>query len=229
MTPSRRSAASEDSILASLERGSSSTRTHRGWLIIGGSAAAVLTLMIAWLAYGNATSVRALPPSAVKRPAAPPVDDGMLSQSLPSISIPAPKAAAIIDEPAAEPARPAMVMLPKEDLAEAEEPTPVAALPADERVSRPLPVPKTAPPKPAVAPRQVAKATKARAAKPEGRAAAARKQKSPATVPAAAPEADSDVALLSAILAHSTRHAAERAQQEGCQGKKCAVKPATEP
>lgn len=197
MSPSRRSAASEDSILASLERGRPSTGTHRGWLIIGGSAAAVLTLMIAWLAYGNATSVRALPPSAVKRPAAPPKDDGMLNQSLPSISIPAPQAAAIVDEP---PARPAMVMLP--------------------------PVVKTAPAKPAVAPRQLGKS-----AKPQVRGVAARKPKAPAQASstAAIPEVDSDVALLSAILAHATRHAAERAQQESCEGKKCPVKPSTQP
>ena len=124
MSSSRRPAASGDGILASLERGPSAARTHRSWLIIGGTAAAVLTLMIAWLAYGNATSVRALPPSAIERPA-PPVDDGMLSQSLPLVSIPAPQAAAIVDEPAApahsaEPSsRPAMVMLPADERARA--------------------------------------------------------------------------------------------------------------
>lgn len=227
MSPSRRSAASEDSILASLERGPSSTRTHRGWLIIGGSAAAVLTLMIAWLAYGNATSVRALPPSAVKRPAAPPADNGMLNQSLPSISIPAPQSAAIIDEPAAEaPARPALVMLPREATPARDERTAVAAMPQEERVSRPAPAVKTIPVKPSAAPRQVAKTAKAAATK-----AGARKAKAPAPAPSpvATPEVDSDVALLSAILAHSTRHAAERAQQESCQGKKCAVKPSTQP
>ena len=225
MSPSRRSAASEDSILASLERGPSSTRTHRGWLIIGGSAAAVLTLMIAWLAYGNATSVRALPPSAVKRPAAPPADNGMLNQTLPSISIPAPQSAAIVDEPAAEaPARPALVMLPREAIPALGERTPVSALPQEERVSRPSPAVKTIPVKPSAAPRQVAKTTKAAATK-----VGTRKAKAPAPSPVATPEVDSDVALLSAILAHSTRHAAERAQQESCQGKKCAVKPSTQP
>lgn len=220
MTPSRRSAGSEDSILASLERGPSSTRTQRGWLIIGGAAAAVLTLMIAWLAYGNATSVRALPPSAVKRPAAPPVDDGMLSQSLPSISIPAPQAAAIVDEPAAEPTRPALVMLPRAEPATADERMPLAAHPAEERAARPAPA-RVAPAKHA-APRQAARANKPPAAK---------KPKAPASSPAATGEVDSDVALLSAILAHTTRHAAERAQQEkeACKGKKCPVKPSTQP
>lgn len=231
MSSSRRQAGAEDSILASLERGSSGTRAHRSWLIIGGSAAAVLTLMIAWLAYGNATSVRSLPPSAVKRPAAPPVDDGMLSQTLPSISIPAPQAAAIVDEPAAEPSdRPAMVMLPKEELEVPRDPAPVAALPQEERSARPAPVIKIAPAKVA-APRQIAKSTKTPAARPQAKTGVAKKSRAPAQPQAASKEVDSDVALLSAILAHSTRHAAERAQmeKESCQGKKCAAKPSTQP
>lgn len=221
MSPSRRSAGSEDSILASLERGPSDKRTQRGWLIMGGAAAAVLTLMIAWLAYGNATSVRALPPSAVKRPAAPPADDGMLDQSLPSISIPAPQAAAIVDEPPAEAARPALVMLPRADLAAPGERLPVAAPPAEQRAARPAPAARAAPAKLA-APRQAARANKQ---------AAAKKPKAPAPPPATSLEVDSDVALLSAILAHTTRHAAERAQQEkeACRGKKCPVKPSTQP
>ncbi|NML61970.1 hypothetical protein HHL21_12955 [Massilia sp. RP-1-19] len=230
MSSSRRSAGSEDSILASLERGSPGTRAHRSWLIIGGSAAAVLTLMIAWLAYGNATSVRALPQSAVKRPADPPVDDGMLSQTLPSISIPATQAAAIVDEPGAETAsRPAMVMLPTEKLDVPETSAPVAALPQEERVSRPAPTVKPAPAK-AAASRQAARSTKSPAARPETRTAAAKKPKT-APPQAAGHEADSDVALLSAILAHSTRHAVERAQmeKESCQGKKCASKASTKP
>lgn len=208
MSSSRRPTASEDSILASLERSPSAARTHRSWLIIGGSAAAVLTLMIAWLAYGNATSVRALPQSAVKRPAAPPADDGMLSQSLPSISIPAPQTAAIVDEqPSAEASGPpAMVMLPEKELEIAKASAPVTAVP-----------------------RQVAKANKPPAKRPAVRTTAAKKAKSPAMPPAAGPEVDSDVALLSAILAHATRHAAERAEQESCQGKKCAAKRPSQP
>lgn len=228
MSSSRRPAASGDSILASLERGPSAARTHRSWLIIGGTAAAVLTLMIAWLAYGNATSVRALPPSAIKRPA-PPVDDGMLSQSLPLISIPAPQAAAIVDEPAspahsAEPSsRPAMVMLPADE----RERAPVAALPKEERFSRPPPVARGIAAKPVAAPRQAARPSKPAVARPEVRTVASKKQNAPS--PTASPEVDSDVALLSAILAHSPRHAAERARQESCQGKKCAAKPASQP
>lgn len=222
MSSSRRPAASEDSILASLERGSSE-RTHRGWLIIGGSAAAVLTLMIAWLAYGNATSVRSLPPSAVKRPVAAPVAPPMLSQSLPPVSIPAPQAAAIIDELALDPpARTALVMLPPDEIAKSDAAMSVAAMPAA----------KPAPAKVAAAPRQTAKSAKPAAAKPAAAKAAPRKvaarKAKPAAPQAASADVDSDVALLSAILAHSTRHADERAQQEkdACQGKKCPAKPA---
>lgn len=229
MSSARRAGAAEDSILASLERGSSgSTKAHRSWLIIGGSVAALLTLMIAWLAYSNATSVRALPPSAVKRQVPEPLDDAMRAQSLPSLSIPAPQAAAIVDEPAAPaPARPALVMLPRDDIAKPEEQAPVAVLPAEQRPSRPAPVAKAAP-----APRHVAKASKAPAAKAVAKAVSAKKPKAPAAASkSSAPEVDSDVALISAILAHSTRHAAERAQmeKEACAGKKCAPKASTEP
>ncbi|WP_223467829.1 hypothetical protein [Massilia soli] len=234
MSSSRRSAASEDNILASLERGSSSgTRAHRSWLIIGGSMAALLTLMIAWLAYSNATSVRALPASAVKREAPAPLDDGMRGQAVPSFSIPAPQAAMIVDEPAvAAPAKPALVMLPRDDIAKPEEQPPVAAQPPQERVSPALPAARVAPIRSAAAPRQAAKASKVPAAKPVPRVAAAKKTKTPTQAPqSGAPEVDSDVALISAILAHSTRHAAERAQleKEACVGKKCAPKPLTEP
>ena len=234
MSSSRRSGAAEDNILASLERGSSSSnRAHRSWLIIGGSVAALLTLMIAWLAYSNATSVRALPASAVKRPAPAPLDDGMRGQSVPSLSIPAPQAAVIVDEPAvAVPAKPALVMLPREDIAEPEEQPAVAALPAQPRASRPTPAAKAVPVKPAAAPRQAAKASKPPSAKPATRVVAAKKTRAPAqSSQPGTPEVDSDVALISAILAHSTRHAAERAQmeKEACVGKKCASKPSTEP
>lgn len=193
--------------------------------MMDGSAAAVLTLMIAWLAYGNATSVRALPQSAVKRPASPQVDDGMLSQSVPSTTIPAQQAAAIVDEaPPSDPSgRPAMVMVPAEELAGTRVPQRAAILPEEERVSPPPPAVKQA-----VAPRHVAKANKP-VKRAELRSVAAKKPKAPLPAQAAGNEIDSDVALLSAILAHSTRHAAERAQQESCQGKKCAAKPAIQP
>jgi len=219
MSSTRRPGATEDSILASLERGSpSSTRAHRSWLIIGGSVAALLTLMIAWLAYSNATSVRSLPASAVKRQVPAPLDDGMRGQAVPSFNIPAPQSAAIVDEPAvATPAKPALVMLPRDDIGRQDEMVPVAALPAEPPVARLAPV---------------AKANKPTANKTTPRAAVVKKTKAPAKpLQSSAPEVDSDVALISAILAHSTRHAAERAQleKEACAGKKCPPKLVTEP
>lgn len=226
MSSARRPGASEDSILASLERGPAATRTHRNWLIAGGSAAGVLTLMIAWLAYGNATSVRTLPPSAVRHVAAPPPDNG-IAAPVPSLSIPAPQAAAIVDEPAAEPdQRPALVMLPPEQHG-AVRPAPEVRQP----VAAPVPVARPAVTRPAAAaPRQVAKSTKTPASRAPVHAAAAKKPKAaPPGAGNAASEIDSDVALLSAIVAHSTRHAAERARLESCQGKKCPPNPSTQP
>ena len=98
--------------------------------------------MIAWLAYGNATSVRTLPPSAVKQVAAPPVDNG-IPGPVPSLSIPAPQAAAIVDAPEAEPdQRPAMVMLPPEQHGGVKKPaaetrTAATVLPVEQPAFRP--------------------------------------------------------------------------------------------
>ncbi|MGZ9046107.1 MAG: hypothetical protein ACXW24_16940, partial [Telluria sp.] len=60
MSSSRRTKAPDDGILASLDRGSNSSQMQRGWLVFGATVAALLTAMVAWLAYNNATSVRAL-------------------------------------------------------------------------------------------------------------------------------------------------------------------------
>lgn len=229
MSSSRRSNASEDSILASLERGSSGNRAHRRWQLIGASAAGVLTLMIAWLAYGNATSVRALPPSAVKQVAAPPGDNGMPVQPVPSISIGAPEAAVIVDEPVGS-ERPALVMLPREeDNREKRAPETVVKAPGAAALSKAAPPPKRSAARAAAASsKHLGKSGKPAVNRALARAPAAKKPKAAPTA-SAAPEIDSDVALISAIVAHSTRHAAERARQDGCEGKRCAPKPSPRP
>jgi hypothetical protein len=70
------------------------------------------------------------------------------------------------------------------------------------------------------------------AAAPALAVAPLRLKKIAAAPPAARPEPapiDSDVALLSAIIMHASRHAAERAQMEACPtGKKCPVPKATD-
>ncbi|MGZ8290185.1 MAG: hypothetical protein ACXWVG_03170 [Telluria sp.] len=255
MSSSRRPAASEDGILASLERGSGTgaAQAQRSWLIIGGTAAAILTAMLGWIAYNNATSVRTLPVSAVKRtaPAAEPV--AMREEPRPDAvepPLPLPQPATIIDEQATaaaqEPSRPALVMLPPEEVSgdKASPPRPETVPPIE------VPVPVTAPvlapaPKPVIARaaepvRKVekpARSVAARAAtvktvalRPTPRPATARKAKgNKAAKPIMVPELDSDVALISAIVAHSTRHAADRAQQDNCEGRKCKAKAASEP
>jgi hypothetical protein len=198
-------------------------RTHRSWLIIGGSAAAILTAMIAWLAYGNATSVRTLPQSAVMHAVVPPPDNSMLTQSVPSLSIQAPQAAAIVEEAPAE--RPGLVMLPREQR-EVAKPAPEVREPGAAPVREAPASSKPAIDRTAAAPKQLARPAKVAATQQPARAAAPKKAK---VVPAATAEIDSDVALLSAILAHSSRHAAERAQQESCRGKKCPPKAAAQP
>ncbi|HEY0488945.1 MAG TPA: hypothetical protein VGD30_05470 [Telluria sp.] len=229
MSSSRRPGASEDSILASLERGSSGARTHRSWQLIGASAAGVLTLMIAWLAYGNATSVRALPPSAVRQVTAPPSDNGMPIEPVPSISIRAPEAAAIVDERVVS-EKPALVMLPREDDSR-ESRVPEVAAKASSRpaLAKTAPQPKRPAAKPApAASKQVAKSTKPAVKRELARAPAPKKSKRATPASSATAEIDSDVALISAIVAHSSRHAEERAQQE-CQGKQCPPKSSTRP
>jgi hypothetical protein len=231
MSSSRRPGASEDSILASLERGSSGARTHRTWQLIGASAAGVLTLMIAWLAYGNATSVRALPPSAVRQVTAPPGDNGMPIEPVPSISIRAPEAAAIVDERVVS-EKPALVMLPREDDSrENRQPEIVAKASSGPALAKTAPLPKRPAAKPApAASKQVAKSAKPAVNRALARAPAPAPKKSKRTTPAssATSEIDSDVALISAIVAHSSRHAEERAQHE-CKGKRCPPKSSTQP
>ncbi len=117
-----------------------------------------------------------------------------------------------------------MVMLPPEEHETPPAIASVAVLPQEEYAVR-----QAAAVKPVAAPRQAAKASKQPPKRSDVRGIAAKKAKTPATPPAAAHEVDSDVALLSAILAHSTRHAAERAEQESCQGKKCPAKPPGQP
>lgn len=206
MPSSRRAGAGERSILASLERAKAGASTHPAWLAGGAAVVLLLIVVLAWLAYSNATKVRVLP-GAQTRQVSPP--DLLLSRSDAPVATgivmaaAAPRAAALIVDaaPAAPAAAPAtMVML--------------------------APVPQAAPaPKPSVAlPRPpVARAVPA--------AAPARRNKT-APPPKPEPEAvDTDVALLSAIVAHASSHAAERAQQEAaaCAGKKCGKKPAAHP
>ncbi|MES2150765.1 MAG: hypothetical protein V4508_13355 [Pseudomonadota bacterium] len=196
MSSSRGASASDDNILEQLERGATggmAPRTRIAWLMASGSLILILIATLAWLAWQNAHTVRVLP--LAEKPAAPPRPD---SFQIARAETPAPGTAAVIrDQPAertvtraAPTPLPPLVMLPRATPAV---PTAAKAQPAPARpvapIARPAPPPRTV--------HATATAKKARPA--------------PAERPEA-PAVDSDVALISALVA--SRHSAERAQKE---------------
>lgn len=215
MSARRRAAGNDDKILAKLERGTPagvarhSAATSVAWLGAGGCAIAVLIGALVWVAYVNATTPRPLP----------------LVRSKPfPISQAAPEARQAAPERAEQAAAPAPVQL-------------AAALILDEAVEHYLPPPKPAAAATKPAPRATAlrqagytpqPVKPARSSSTRGRSKA-----SQVAAPASAePVLDSDVALLSAIVAHLPRHSAEGGQTESAAacdnatdpGKKCPVK-----
>lgn len=271
MSSSRRTVAPDDGILASLERGSTNSQMRRSWLVFGATVSLLLTAMVAWLAYNNATSVRALSvevrpephvlagPAAIDIPAAPPdtTDAPEIQQAAAIVDVPDTAAAAAVA--ATAPARPPLVMLPpekggaapapearpvpREEIAQAPAPAPAAAaLVPVKAASQPVPAParsaaKAKPPQAATRTaektRPAARPARALAARPPVKAAAKKTSRSAGTTktkPRAPEVVDSDVALISAIVAHATHHAAERERQEACpSGKKCPAKPPARP
>ncbi|RJG11789.1 hypothetical protein D3872_17945 [Massilia cavernae] len=134
-----------------------------------------------------------------------------------------------------------MVMLPPEQVGGARGPAPGADI-AEVRTEPVRAKPLVMKPAPARLPERetaAGKSARAVAARPapvktaavrptaSAKQASARKtRETGAPKPSVVPETDSDVALLSAIVAHSSRHAAERARLESCKLRKC---PAAEP
>lgn len=216
MSARRRAAGNDDKILAKLERGTPagvarhSAATSVAWLGAGGCAIAVLIAALVWVAYVNATTPRPLP----------------LVRSKP---FPISQAA-----PEARPSAPERV--------EQAAPVQLAAVILDEPVEHYLPPPKPAAAVNKPAPRATAQA-RAATLRPAGytvqpvkpaRSVATRGRSKASQVAAQAsaePVVDSDVALISAIVAHLPRHAAEGGQTEAAScdnatdpGKKCPVK-----
>lgn len=220
------------------------------WYGAAAALAGILAGGIAWLAWDNHKGVQEMqarhdavvaPPAmtdAVPPPQAPPV-------AAPAPVVDAPRTAVIVDESAHKgdttvaSGVPPLVMLPPEELGNAK---PVAPAP------RPVPVPESLAEKPAKAKTEPARAAlrggaekkpeKAarpapRPAKP-ARAASIVKAKSAArpaatararkAAPGAEAPVDSDVALISAIIAHSERHRGEREAAGACSGAKCPPK-----
>lgn len=224
----RRTAAGEDNILSRLERdarrGRPGMRWKKSWIAWCSVASLVIIGLIGVLTSLARENIERHAPmvAAATKPASDPYATPTTSANTgfaPLPATPVKQPAAIIDMradrtviKADDAARPPLVVL---------KPTPPPARPA------PAPTPRIAAAKPV--------ATKAVAAKPPAIAprktvAASTARPRKASAPAAAPEpaVDSDVALLSAIILHASRHADERAQLEAARcgaGKKCAPTP----
>jgi hypothetical protein len=206
----RRTASANSNILASLERlankqhSRTKPRPNPAWLSAGALAVLGLIGTIAWLAHVNATTLRPLPVADAR---------GRPLPDMPAASA-ARLPAAIIDEPAERAILLARAEIPPLVMLKPAAPPPRP--PAPLMVERAAPAPKRTPAKKA-APPKVAAAPK----------------KAPAPPVKTEPEpVDSDVALLSAILSYSSRHAAERTQVDEavCQaGKKCPAKGPVQP
>jgi hypothetical protein len=236
MSASRRQSSGEDNILARLERDGKRGAAAKSWKHMNATVAwcglaslAVfgLVAVLATLAKENLAAHRK--PLVVEARAAsdryadPDGKSGFAP--LPAIGSLPRKPATIVEEQvertiarAAEGTRaPPMVML---------KPAAPAAIKPAPRTTSARQAPKSPSSKPA--PPKIAAAVPARVLP----VAPVRTKKVAAAPPAARPEpapVDSDVALLSAIIMHASRHAAERAQMEACPtGKKCPVPKATD-
>ena len=237
MSATRRPASSEDNILARLERdgrhGSARASWKRSWIAWCGVASLAIIGLIGLLASLARENIQARQPAALAESTAAPDAYGArppISASneagfapLPALTpSPVPAStpaqpqlpATVVDVRPARtdaPARPALVML---------KPAPVKVVAAGPaaiapRKSAPVVAVKPAP----------ARALVANASRPKKSSAAPER----AAAAALDPAVESDVALLSAIIIHSSRHAGEREQLEAARcggGKKCALAPA---
>jgi hypothetical protein len=246
MSASRRAGGAEDNILARLERDARRTpsgkswanQTRLAWCALAGLAVVGLIGTLALLAKENMAAHRqplvieakASPPAPLAGPAAPPPMSYGGFAPLPSENVK--MAAAAIDGPPqhmmaksdALAHMPPMVMLKAVAAVSAK---PAAAPPAA-RTTPAKVSSKSAPARTVVA---MAPSRATVTAAPPARAAVAaapvRARKTPPAIQARPEPAavDSDIALLSAIIMHASRHAGERAQIEAAQcgaGKKCA-------
>lgn len=178
--------------------GARAKQHNAAWLAAGGALVVVLVGVVAWLAHVNATTLRPLPVADARGRALP-------------VEAPAPRLpAAIIDEPAERAVLLAQAPVP-----------PLVMLKPAAPAARPAPAPARTPQAAATArPKAPDRAVVARTA-------AAPKKPRPAAPVMEAEPVDRDIALISAILAQSSRHAAERAPDgdAACPaGKKCPAK-----
>lgn len=248
---SSRRGAGEENILAMLERdaarrsGTRMTSPRLAWYCAAAAFSGILVGAVAWLAYDNHETATAMQVQvqAERVAEADTVTPAQADAPAPAPAAPAP--AVIVDQPHSMPAAPPpLVMLPPEGTAKtrpvappkesapvqaATAPTPAKpAQPAEARpakTDRPAALAKAdrsskaeKAEKAEKAPPRTAKATRPAAAKA---GAAARARNKAASPTAAEPAVDTDVALISAIIAHSERHRGEREQPAPCTGPKC--------
>jgi hypothetical protein len=229
MSATRRPASNEDNILARMERDArrgGARSWKRSWIAWCGVASLAIIGLIGFLASLARENIEIHQPVPLAATTAAPAPDGGFAPLPPTAPAPAslpsqpkPPATVVDARPARPPARfdaPArqsLVML---------KPAPAKAVAARPATGAPR---KSAP---------------VAAVKPAPRApvASVPRPKKPSPGPERAlahapePAVDSDVALLSAIIMHASRHAGERAQLEAARcgaGKKCAPAPAADP
>jgi hypothetical protein len=252
MSASRRQSSGEDNILARLERdgkrgaaGKSwkQMNTTIAWCGLASLAVVGLIAVLASLAKENMAGHSKPVVVEAKAPTDQYADAGGFAP-LPAVGSPPRRAAVLIEDPVpraipraseAPHVPPPMVMLkpaaavPAKPAATVAKPAAAApAKPAAARVAPPRPAIKTQPARPA--PVKVAATAPA---KPVATAAPRPKKAvpAPATAKPETAAVDSDVALLSAIIMHASRHADERARIEAqtCPpGKKCSAPKATD-
>ena len=246
---SSRRAVGEDNILAMLERDSARRSGVRmstvrlAWYGAAAAFAGILAGGVAWLAYDNhraAGEPQAVHDTSLAAAAPAPSSAGVPPQ--PALPAPPPvagssRAAVIVDESAPRTrvasAVPPLVMLPPHEAAPASraaaQPGPRAPKPgasaAPARVRSAPGVARAGASRKADKPPRTA--TRSAKAAPQRRPArpapeAARQRKSAGN----APQVDSDVALISAIIAQSERHRGEREGNAACSGANCPAKPA---
>jgi hypothetical protein len=231
MSSASRRASSEENILAMLERDSArrGTSSRMAWYGAGSALAVVMVAALAWLAYDNTSlheehvltpvAVAAAVPTPVAAPAAPrpvPVQPAHAATIVEAAPEPVTLAAA---EPSTAQERPALVLLSADEAATVQKlSSPSATAPAAAApVRKAAAAKKHEQARPAARERPAARNSsrapapvRARKARPADTRTAKLSQAPPQAGDA---PADSDVALISAILGHSAGRAAEGGQE----------------
>ena len=251
---SSRRGAGEDNILAMLERDSArrpGTRMSGLRLASYGAAAALAGILaggVAWLAYDNHQTAQELQ---ARHDAASEAAPTLLAEAAlpphppspgPAPAVEAPRTAVIVDEAAPRPEAPAaaavppLVMLPPQEVKGAQ-PTPPAPRPVPASVPPPAVKAEAPPPAPRAAKKTEKAPTPAgRAVKPApSRTAPAAKARlvvaarARKAVQKAEAAVDTDVALISAIIAQAERHRGEREALTSCGTPACPPAKAARP